>query len=223
MRILAIETATAVGSVALVGEDRVVASRYFDTGVQHSQLLFVETETLLASADFKVRELDAVAVSIGPGSFTGLRIGLSAAKGLCMSTHSSLVTVPTLAALAARLPFAKAPVCAMIDARKEQVYAAVFDTSSGTPVESVPVRAIAVATVLEERRHLDTVYVGDAVDAYGGLFTGPSVFKAPFHCLRPDAAAIGWLGLAKMRAGETADIASAEPEYVRKTYVDVEK
>ena len=91
--ILALDTATPVGSVALCAADGLVVSRYFDVGLQHSQRLFVEIEAALEVAGTVVGELAAVAISIGPGSFTGLRIGLGAAKGLSLAADKQLVAV----------------------------------------------------------------------------------------------------------------------------------
>ena len=136
--ILALDTATPVGSVALCAAEGIVVSRYFDVGLQHSQRLFNEVEAALEAADMDVEGVRAIAVAIGPGSFTGLRIGLSAAKGLCLAAGKDLVTVSTLEALAARLPFARLPVSAVLDARKREVYAALYDTATGVPVELVP-------------------------------------------------------------------------------------
>ena len=118
--ILALDTATPVGSVALYADEGQVINRYFNVGLQHSQRLFVEIEAALSVANVGMEALQAIAVSIGPGSFTGLRIALSAAKGLCLAADKVLVTVSTLETLAARLPFARLPVCAVLDARKKR-------------------------------------------------------------------------------------------------------
>ena len=96
-------------------------------------------------------DLTAVAVTIGPGSFTGVRIGLAAAKGLCLVDDKPLIAVSTLAALAAGIPFVAHPVCALLDARKEQVYAGLYDMSEGNPVEITPARAIEPKVLVEER------------------------------------------------------------------------
>ena len=217
MLILALDTATSAGSVALVDEERTIASRYFDLGLQHSQRLFIEIEEVIETAGCSPGELEAVAVSIGPGSFTGLRIGLSAAKGLCLASDSALVPVSTLEALAARLPYAQYPVCAVLDARKQEVYTALYDTSTGYPQVLSPPRPVAPAVLLEERSGEKTIYVGDAVSAYSELIAAcPQALPAPSHCARPEAGTIGWLARDKLRAGLTADLETVEPEYLRK-------
>ena len=216
MLILALETATPVGSVALVSEERSVAGSYFDIGLQHSQRLFVEIEGILGAADCAVSDLSAVAVSIGPGSFTGLRIGLSAAKGLCLAGNTSLVTVSTLEALAARIPYARHPVCPVLDARREEVYTALYDTASGRPQPLVRPRAVAPDLLARERAGETTIYLGDGAVRYRDLLgPPPHALYPPVHCARPEAGTVGWLALGRLQAGQIADLEAAEPEYFR--------
>ena len=214
--ILALDTATPVGSVALCTAEGIVVSRYFDVGLQHSQRLFNEVEAALGATDMDVEGVRAIAVAIGPGSFTGLRIGLSAAKGLCLAANKDLVTVPTLETLAARLPFAHVPVCSVLDARKREVYAALYDTATGVPVELAPPRAIAPAQLAQERANAPTIFTGDGATAYHKLLASNPVAQfAPLPCARPDAGTIGWLALSRLEKGQTADLASVEPDYLR--------
>lgn len=214
--ILALDTATEVGSVALCTVEGIVVSRYFDVGLQHSQRLFSEVEAALEAAGMDVEAVRAVAVAIGPGSFTGLRIGLSAAKGLCLAGVKDLVTVSTLEALAARLPFARLPVCTVLDARRREVYAALYDTATSVPVELAPPRAIAPAQLARERTNAATIYTGDGATAYRELLADNSAAQfAPLPCARPDAGTIGWLALSKLEKSQTADLGSVEPAYLR--------
>lgn len=215
--ILAMDTATPAGSVALLQRDRILASRYFDVGVQHSQHLAAEIAQIMDTADIGPNQLDAVAVTIGPGSFTGLRIGLSTAKGLCLATGVPLVTVSTLEALAARLPYCRHPVCPMLDARRGDVYAALYDTSSGMrPRQIESTRAEAAQVLLEEWARSETVFLGDGAAANAELLAGhPFAQVAPAHCFKPEASVVAWLGQHKLASGDTADLATSEPEYVR--------
>ena len=129
LMILAMDTSTQVGSVAIVDRERVIAGRYFDIGMQHSKRLFTEIEQLCQLVNCAVADFTAIAVTIGPGSFTGVRIGLAAAKGLCLVDDKPLIAVSTLAAPAAGVPCISHPVCALLDARKRQVYAGLYDVS----------------------------------------------------------------------------------------------
>ncbi len=214
--VLAFDTATPVGSVALVDEAHTLVSRYFDVGLQHSQRLFVEVEEALKVASCTFDQLSAIAVTIGPGSFTGLRLGLSAAKGFCLARDLPLVTVSTLEVLAGRLPFAHCPVCPMLDARKGEVYTALYDTGTGRPRLLEAPRALAPQMLMAERADIPTLFTGDGALAYRELVAAcPQALQAPFPCSRPEAAVLGWLALARLDAGEVADLASVEPEYLR--------
>ena len=224
MLVLAFDTATPVGSVALVDDEKILVSRYFDVGLQHSQRLFMEIEEALATADCTFAEVDAVSVTKGPGSFTGLRIGMSTAKGLCLARNLTLVTVSTLESLAARLPYARYPVCTMLNARKSQVYTALYDTGDGYPQKLDPPRAVEPAVVLAERDGTPTIYTGDGVDAYSELVAQcAQAVLAPNACARPEAGIVGWLALRKLKAGESEDAATVEPEYLRGPDIKVGK
>lgn len=222
MLILALETATPAGSVALVDEERTLVSRYFDVGLRHNQRLFVEVEDALRVAGCTFGQVDAIAVAIGPGSFTGLRLGLSAAKGFCLAGELPLLTVSTLEVLAARLPFALHPVCPMLDARKGEVYTALYDMGTGRPRLLEAPRALAPQALMAERAGIPTLFTGDGALAYSSLVAAcPQAVQAPFHCSRPEAAALGWLAQASLKAGIVADLAAVEPEYLRGPGVEV--
>lgn len=131
--ILNIETSTSVCSVALAESGNTIAAKESNEGLNHSVLLGSFIDGLLKEKQLDVHQLDAVAVSMGPGSYTGLRIGVSMAKGLCFGAGKPLIAVPTLQALAlsvsSRLP-EEALYCPMIDARRMEVYTAFFDRNN---------------------------------------------------------------------------------------------
>lgn len=214
--LLALDTATAVGSVALLDTDRVVTARYFDIGLTHSRSIFVAIDQMIQEVACEVDCIDAVGVSIGPGSYTGLRIGLGAAKGLCVTGERSLVAVSTLETLAARLPYARYPVCTLLDARNERVYTALYDTTTGYPEMLSSPRAGNLAEVVEELGGQETIFTGDGAWVYRTrLAELACVYQAPFTHNRPDAAVMGRLALQKLARGEQVDVATCEPEYLR--------
>ena len=126
MLVLGIESSTTQGGVAIVGEDRVLCETILNVEVTHSERLLPAVDRALGEARISLEALGGIAVSIGPGSFTGLRIGLSTAKGLAYATGLPLVGVPTLEAMAWTLPAARWQICPVLDARKQEVYAALF-------------------------------------------------------------------------------------------------
>ena len=216
MLVLAFDTATQAASAALLDEDRVIASRYFDTGNQHSRGLFVEISQLFEISGRNWGELDAVATTTGPGSFTGLRIGLSASKGICLARCIPLVGISTLEALAGRLPYARLPVWALLDARRGQVYAALYETKSGYPKVLREPRALAPEVLVEELAGTEILLTGKGARAYRALLSGlEGAHFAPGQIDNPDAATVGWLGLAKLARREVLEVDFAEPEYLR--------
>jgi len=126
MKILAIDTSTMLGGIAIMDELNLIAETRLNVKSTHSERLMTEIEHCLKQSSLKISDIDAFAVAIGPGSFTGLRIGLSTVKGLSYATGKPIVSVPTLDALALNFPYSRYPVCTMLDARKKEVYAALF-------------------------------------------------------------------------------------------------
>ena len=131
MLVLGIETSTTQGGVAIIDADRVLCESVLNVEVTHSERLLPAIDRALGEARVSLEALGGIAVSIGPGSFTGLRIGLSTAKGLAYATGLSLVGVSTLEAMARALPAARWQICQVLDARKQEVYAALFRHESG--------------------------------------------------------------------------------------------
>ena len=216
MLVLAFDTATPAASVALFDEDRVIASRYFDIGNQHSRRLFVEMSQLFEVSGRNWGELGAVATTTGPGSFSGLRIGLSAAKGICLARCIPLVGISTLEVLAGRFPYARLPVWALLDARRGQVYAALYETQSGYPKVLREPRELAPEALVEELAGTEVLLTGSGASAYRPLLSGlGGVHFAPGKIDNPDAATVGWLGLAKLARREVLEVDFAEPEYLR--------
>jgi len=219
--VLALETATPVCSVALVTPKGALAASALDVGMRHAGLLFVEVRRLLEASRLGMEGITHVAVSIGPGSFTGLRIGLSAAKGLCLPAGIPLVPVPTLAALAFRVPLARWPVCASVDARRGEVYAGVYDTSDGWPRLLEAPRVVPAGELLARRVGQPTVFTGPGVDACSALEGAPREVSAvaPAECRRADAAAVGAVALEAVRTGALPALTGAAMETLEPVYL----
>jgi tRNA threonylcarbamoyladenosine biosynthesis protein TsaB len=216
MLMLAIDTATRSGSVALLDKGHIVGARYFDTNLEHSRRLFVEIDELLERSAQQAAALDGVAVSVGPGSYTGLRIGLSAAKGLCLASGAALVTVPTLDAIAAGLPYCSDAVCALVGARSGETCWALYDTTDGDPRSLSAPRIDSVPEVLDRLPGAPVVLCGEGAVAFVDLVQDfPHYRCAPEPIGKPQACYVGYLGHAKLMAGDTEDLDSAEPEYLR--------
>lgn len=178
-------------------------------------------ERTVAGAGLAMADVQAVAVSIGPGSFTGLRVGLAFAKGLVFAGGLPLVAVPTLEALAF---VAEAPpgttVCAALDARKREVYAALFRVDAGgRPVRLTPDRALAPEALARELRP-GCVLVGDGAEAYADALAAAGDVR-PFATHPPRGGVVARLGEERLRAGDAADPGTLEPAYVRPPEVEL--
>lgn len=181
----------------------------------HAAALPTLVARVLADAGVSVDRLDGIAVSIGPGSFTGLRIGLGFAKGLVLARWFALVGVPTLAALAEVAAAAPGEtVCAALDARKQEVYAALFRAVDGGRVERLGPDEALAPTVLAGRLEPSCILVGDAAEAYADALGRRAVVR-PFATHHPRGGVVARLGWERLAAGETAAPGDLEPVYVR--------
>lgn len=220
MKILSIETATLAGGVALMEEAGLIAEYRLHVEIRHSERLLLAIDRLLSDARTSVADLDAIAVSIGPGSFTGLRVGLSTAKGLAMGSRKPLVTVPTLEAMASLFPYSQPLIVPMLDARRQEVYWALFDTQEGRPVRLHPEAATSPEVMLGSIGHLDQpiLFVGEGAEKYRDLLltrrAGKTLF-APMALRFPSAAGVAELGLARLKVGEVHPPEEVTPFYLR--------
>jgi tRNA threonylcarbamoyladenosine biosynthesis protein TsaB len=217
VRILGVDTATWRASVGLAVDGSVVAEQSLSTAGNHAASLLPLIEEVLRRAACAARALDAVAVSSGPGSFTGLRVGVSVAKGVACATGARLIAVPTLEALARTVADRDGVICPVLDARKGELYAAAFVSRAGQ------LRRIAADALVTPERLLDAlptpcVVLGDAVERYGSLFQsrpGGRVTVLPFATHAPRGGVIALMGCERLQAGETADLRQLEPFYIR--------
>ena len=150
MKILALETSAKAVSAALTEDGKVLASGYQDTGLTHSRTLMPIVEHLFQNPGMDVADIDAVAVANGPGSFTGIRIGVSAAKGLAFAVEKPVIGVSTLAALARNLSCCDGLVIGAMDARRKQIYNALFDVKNGVLTRLTPDRGISLEDLAAE-------------------------------------------------------------------------
>jgi tRNA threonylcarbamoyladenosine biosynthesis protein TsaB len=218
MRLLALDTSSLQASVALTDDERVLAERE-RVVTTHSESLLVLVDECLRAAGLTVADVDVIACGAGPGSFTGLRIGLATAKGLCYAAKKPLVMVSSLAALALRLPDDAPCVCA-VDAFKHEVYAARFDVQKGHPQLVGAERVLPPAELATELATLAPItLLGNAVQKYPELLV-PGV--RPVEAL-PSALAVAILARRRALAGELDDVATAAPRYIRPSEAELVK
>jgi len=216
MRILALETATRAGGVALLEDGRVVGQSLLDIALTHSERLMAMVDRLLQDCRWSPADLGGLAVSIGPGSFTGLRVGAATAKGLALALGLPVAPVPTLDALAANLPFADAPVCPLLDARKGEVYAALY-RSRGSVMERQGTYLALSPQAAAERLDPPVIVLGDGVPACLPYLRrlGGALRVAPAAQSVPSAAVVGQLGHAMLASGGGVTGDALTPLYLR--------
>ncbi len=216
--LLALETTGMCGSVALVGEESCVAEFSLATRATHSRRLLHGVEWLFEQARCDWSQIHGIAVSLGPGSFTGLRIGLSTAKGLAMAAELPLIGVPTLDAFASRFAHLARPLCVLLDARKGEVYAAFYRCDAAGVVRREGDFLVLPPEVLAARLTEPTVLVGDGVALYGERLrelAGDRALLLASSCLFASAATVGMLAWPLLHRHGSADPAAVVPIYVR--------
>jgi tRNA threonylcarbamoyladenosine biosynthesis protein TsaB len=218
MLILAIDTATDRLGLALRRDDTTMAELHLDLGRKHAEKILVGLDGLLADLGVLPRQIGGIAVSLGPGSFTGLRIGLAFAKGLALATDAQLVGIPSLTVLAAgALPWVGA-VVPCLDARRGEVYYSAYHLTSGGVEHLDPdFQAGAPAAVAARCRLLGprVLLVGTGVEVVHAI-AGSDAALAPRELALPRASVLAALGAEKLRRGESAEIDALEPLYVRR-------
>lgn len=226
MRILAIDTSTRVGSIALVEGPLLKAQNILDIRATHNQRLLPGIERILTDAGWSLDDLDGFAVSLGPGSFTGLRIGLSIVKGLAWATGKPLVGVPTLDGLAANVSFVPYMICPILDARKGEIYAALYRQGD----EGIPERLTSYMAIKPEEMLAliseTTVIIGDGLLSHGDYLRrelGNLLVLAPPHLSVIHASSVAWLGWHRLRSGEFEDVSSCTPLYVRPSEAELNR
>ena len=226
MRILAFETSAKAGSVALLEKGVLLAENYCNTGLTHSQTLMVMAQDLLKSCNLTPSQVEAVAVAAGPGSFTGVRIGVAAAKGLAWGADIPCCGVSTLEAMATGLGVYDGYVLPVMDARRSQVYNAIFRADKGNLTRITEDRAIALADLGEEIKNFEkpVFLVGDGANlCYNTLKDVAPLVLPPEHKIHQRAVGVALVAEKMLQTGETCDGATVTPNYLRLSQAERER
>ena len=227
MLILAFETSAKAASVALTENGKLLGESYQNTGMTHSQTLMVMAEDLLKQCGKTVGDLTAVAVAEGPGSFTGVRIGVAAAKGLAWGGEKPCYGVSTLEAMAISLGAWQGYICPCMDARRSQVYNALFYVNHGKIKRVSEDRAIALADLGEELKMLkEPIFlVGDGSNlCYNTLKEAvPGLILPPEHRMHQRAVGVALAAEQRAAAGDPGDANAMTPNYLRLSQAERER
>jgi tRNA threonylcarbamoyladenosine biosynthesis protein TsaB len=238
MKILAIETSTMLGGIAVADDSTgLIAEVRLNVKSTHSERLMTEIDHVMVQSFMRLSEVDVFAVAIGPGSFTGLRIGLSTVKGLSYATGKPIVAVPTLEAFAWNFPYCRYPLCPMLDARKKEVYTALFRWDRNGLLKLMEEVSISVRGFLDRVSMVpDLSLAGDPAEGRKIVFAGEGaiLYKkeiveqlgdaalfAPDDKMAPSPASVAMLGLRKALRGDFSEPVGLAPSYIRSSEAEV--
>lgn len=227
MRILGIESSSLVASVALVTDDVLTAEYTVNLKKTHSQTLLPMIDQMIGMLEIDLNTIDAIAVSAGPGSFTGLRIGSATGKGLGLALNKPLIHIPTMDAMAYGLYRAKDLICPMMDARREQVYTGLYHYSARFEI----VKQQWAADIHELIRELNqrgeaVLFLGDGVPVCRHIIEEELTVSyefSPAHVNRQKAASVAALGAVYYAEGKTEPASSHRPDYLKKSQAERER
>ncbi len=225
MLILAIDSSTPVAGIALLDEEKLIREEFINYKKTHSETLMPMINNLLRDCDKSIADLTALAVTIGPGSFTGLRIGLAAIKGLSLAASIPVVGLSTLDVLAHNIAFSDTLVCPLLNARRQEVYTAVYDNYDFYPqrltdeVACSPQEFVVMVLDKAENKSKDKItLLGDGFFPYKDFFEeslGDRLRVAPSHLMLTRASALGSLAIKRVAHGDLDKMLTMRPRYIR--------
>lgn len=227
MNILAIEASSLVASVAILSDDIMIAEYTMNYKKTHSQTLLPMIDEICKMTDFDIKDIDAIAVSAGPGSFTGLRIGSATAKGLGLALDKPLIHVPTVEAMAYNIYDTNKLICPIMDARRNQVYTGIYRNHCGK-IEIVRDQcAILIDELIEELNILneEVIFLGDGVPVFTKVIDENlkiAHFYAPSQLNRQKAGSVGEAGKYYFNIGKYENADDHAPNYLRPSQAERE-
>ena len=228
MKILAIETSSLVASVAILTDDIITAEYSMNHKITHSQTLMPMIDEIIRRTDTEIKDFDAIAVSAGPGSFTGLRIGSATAKGLGQALNIPLIHVPTLDAMAYNAYGFDGIVCPIMDARRSQVYTGIYSFEGENMEIHFENSAISIEDLVGKLNLMNrkVMFIGDGIPVFMDFIKEKANFEccfAPANMNRQRAASVATLGAVYYAKGNTEHPQEHLPEYLRESQAERER
>lgn len=220
MKILAIDSSGLVASVAVVTEESLIAEYTINHKKTHSQTLLPMLDEIVKMIEIDINQMDAIAVAAGPGSFTGLRIGASTAKGLGLALKKPIISVPTVDGIAYNLYGTDKLICPIMDARRNQVYTGLYEFKNNKFHIVAEQKAVDIDEITAEINALnrEVIFLGDGVEVFREKLKElmkVSYHFAPVHLLKQRAGAIGALGIEYFKLGKIESADEHAPIYLR--------
>lgn len=226
MRVLSLDSATEAATCAVIEDDKLLGEITYNYKKQHSVLLMTLIDTLLKNINSDISSIDGFVVSKGPGSFTGLRIGMATIKGLCEGTKKPFVSISSLDALANNLAYTDGLICPILNALRGNVYTALyyFENEKLKIITDYMVISIEELISIIKNKDKKVTFIGDAVPLFKSKLKNSfeNVQFAPLHLNLVNAAALGELGLKELAVGNYDNITTAAPIYIRKSQAERE-
>lgn len=227
MKILAIDSSSVVATVALAEDNKIIAEYSVNYKKTHSQTLLPMIEEIMNMAEVKAEELDAIAVSGGPGSFTGLRIGSATAKGIALAINKPIIHIPTMDGLAYNMCGSDRLVCPIMDARRNQVYTGLYEFEGNKLVVKKTQDQSDIMEIIElvNKMGRPVVFLGDGVYVYNDIIDANVKVDyqiAPIHMNMQRAASVAALAAVYYIEGRMTNSMEHKPEYLRKSQAERE-
>lgn len=227
MIVLSLDSSTTSATCAIVQDDKLLGEVTLNNRKQHSVILMPQIDYLLKNLKLNLKDIDGFAVSKGPGSFTGLRIGMATIKGLAQGENKPIIGISTLDALAFNLAYTSGIICPIMDALRDNVYTALYKFNGEKLEQLTDYMAVHIdelIKIIKEQKFQNVSFIGDATEKFRGKLNESfeKVNFAPIHLNVAKAASIGELGLLKFKNGEKDDILTFSPIYLKKSQAERE-
>ncbi|MDT8318705.1 MAG: tRNA (adenosine(37)-N6)-threonylcarbamoyltransferase complex dimerization subunit type 1 TsaB [bacterium] len=224
MKILAIDTSTDTGSIAITDDEDILVESVLNVGRTHSETLIPSFKEMLEKTQLDIKDLDLLALTLGPGSFTGVRIGASTVKGFALALDKPVAGVSTLEALACNFPFSSLPIMPLFDARRGEIYSAMFRWEEGIIKRLGEDRAASLEDAIS-KIETKTIFAGEGLVKYGQMIKdrlGDIAVFAPRAAWYVRASNVAALGLKRYKVDGGLDIAAFTPSYRRKSEAEIQ-
>jgi len=220
MRVLGIDTSTSCGSIGLIEGERILCEYSLEGKASHSERVLKTIDRVLEDSGVFIGDIDGFTISVGPGSFTGLRIGVSAVKGLAFATGKPVAGVSTLDALAQNVRYSPYLICPLLDARKNEVYTALYRNDGKDGLTKLAPEMVIKPADLLERINEKALFLGNGVCPYGDLIRRKlkgmaHIAPAPFNFVH--GSVVAQLGRQNLEKGKYLDLEGFTPQYLRKS------
>ena len=226
MLVLSVDSSSATATCALVKDDQILGEINLNSKREHSVIIMDLIDEILKRYNLTIKDVDAFAISEGPGSFTGLRIGMATIKGMAFSTNKPCISISTLDTLAYNVVNFDGIICPIIDALRDNVYTNLYKNVDGKLTAISEAACLSLTELIEDlnKRNEKVIFVGDGVAKHRNRITEEvsNTIFAPLNCLYPKASSLGELAIDKLNQGITSPLNEFAPVYLRKSQAETE-